>query len=129
MRERVPSAQVVGPARLRGFRLACDKRGADGSGKANLHPHAGSLVWGVVYRLDPADWSALDACETLYQRVAVRVEADGRELAAQSYRSRALTDDPVPFAWYRRLMLEGAREHALPDDYLRTLAALPSRDG
>jgi gamma-glutamylcyclotransferase (GGCT)/AIG2-like uncharacterized protein YtfP len=125
---RVPSARVVGPARLRGFRLRCDKRGADGSGKANLHAEPGGLVWGAVYALDPGDWPALDACETLYARIAVRVEARERELAVQTYRSDALTGDPVPFAWYRRLILEGAREHALPPDYLRALEALPSRD-
>jgi gamma-glutamylcyclotransferase (GGCT)/AIG2-like uncharacterized protein YtfP len=128
LRLRVASARVVGAACLRGYRLTCDKRGADGSGKANLCSDAAGRVWGAVYALDPADWPVLDACETLYTRIGVRVEARDRELTAQTYRSDALTGDPVPFAWYRRLILEGAREHDLPEDYLRALEALPSRD-
>jgi len=128
LRSRVPSAQVVGAARLRGFRFTCCKRGGDGSGKANLQADGAGVVWGAVYAFDPRAWATLDACETLYTRIAVRVETSDQELEVETYRSDALTDDPVPFAWYRQLILDGAREHALPEDYLRTLVALPSRD-
>jgi gamma-glutamylcyclotransferase (GGCT)/AIG2-like uncharacterized protein YtfP len=127
MRERVPSAEVVGPACLHGFRITCDKQGADGSGKANLRHDAWSFVWGAVYAFDPSHWSALDACETRYERVPVRVAAGDEQLDVETYRSQVLTDDPVPFDWYRRLILEGAREHRLPDAYLRALETLPFR--
>jgi gamma-glutamylcyclotransferase (GGCT)/AIG2-like uncharacterized protein YtfP len=127
MHERVPSAEVLGSARLRDFRLACDKLGADGSGKANLHPDAGGVVWGAVYRLAATGWPALDACEVGYARIRVCVQLGDRPLDVWTYRSERLTDDPVAHAWYRRLILEGADEHRLPVEYQRLLAALPSR--
>jgi gamma-glutamylcyclotransferase (GGCT)/AIG2-like uncharacterized protein YtfP len=127
MRERVPSAEALGRARLQGFRLTCDKHGADGSGKANLRTDARAEVWGALYALDPAHWPALDACETRYERVTVRVEAGTELWTAETYVSEALTSEPVPFHWYWRLILEGAREHALPDTYIRALETLPTR--
>jgi gamma-glutamylcyclotransferase len=127
MRERVASARVVGPARVAGYRLALDKRGADGSGKANLVPDAGAGVWGVVYAIAAGDWTRLDACEPGYARIEVEARTPQRPLAAWTYRARILTDDPVAFDWYKRLIVEGAREHGLPEEWLETLAGLPER--
>ncbi len=127
MCERVASARVVTTGQLAGYRLALDKRGADGSGKANLVREPGSVVWGVVYSIDAADWAGLDACEPGYARIEVEVSTPLRRLAAQTYRARILTDRPVAFDWYKRLILEGAREHGLPPEWLEILAALPER--
>ena len=41
--------------------------------------------------------------------------------------SRVLTADAVPFAWYKRLIVDGARAHELPEDWVRVLEALPER--
>lgn len=127
MRERVASARALCVARIAGYRLALDKRGADGSGKANLAPARGAGVWGVVYSIDLEHWPQLDACEPGYHRVEVAVWTPQRTLAAQTYRARILTGDPVAFDWYKRLILEGAREHRLPPAWLETLGALPER--
>lgn len=127
MRERVASSRLVGPARIAGYRLALDKRGSDGSGKANLAPDAGASVWGVVWSIDVEHWARLDACEPGYGRIDVEVWTPRRSLAVQTYRARILTDDPVAFDWYKRLILEGAREHRLPLEWLETLTALPER--
>ena len=127
LRGRVPSAQVVTTARLHGYRLALDKRGSDGSGKANLCREPGSRVWGVVYGFGLQDWAALDACEPGYERIAVGVEAGERRLRAETYVALRLTREPVAFDWYKRLILEGAREHGLPDEWLERLERLPQR--
>jgi gamma-glutamylcyclotransferase len=127
MRERVVSARVLGTARIADYRLALDKRGADGSGKANLARAPGVSVWGVVYSIDVEHWARLDACEPGYRRVEVEVWTPERSLVAQTYLARILTDDPVAFDWYKRLILDGAREHRLPDEWIETLAALPER--
>ena len=58
----------------------------------------------------------------------MQVECGGAQHAAQTYRSQLLIADAIPFAWYKRLMLEGARAHGLPDAWLRDLEALPERD-
>lgn len=117
----------MGAARLSGYRLVCDKAGADGSGKANLQTDPASEVWGAIYTLDAADWADLDAHEPDYERIEVEVSWYSETLCAQTYRSSRTTSDPIPFAWYKRLIVEGAREHALPDEWIRALDAWPER--
>ena len=128
MRERVPSAVCQGVARLADFRLTLDKRGADGSGKANLRAAPGEAVFGVVYAIDPDHWGALDRFEPDYMRIAVAIDLAGASVAAQTYRSERTAREAVCFAAYKRLIVEGAREHSLPDDWQRWLATLPARD-
>jgi hypothetical protein len=128
MRARAPSAQPEGAARLPGFRLSCDKLGADGSGKANLLPDAASAVWGALYAVHPDDLARLDRHEPGYQRVLVEVCWRDARVAAHVYRATRTTRDPVPFAWYKRLVIDGAREHGLPADWIRALEAWPERE-
>jgi hypothetical protein len=129
LRERVPSAVVRGVARAPGFALRVDKRGADGSAKANLHPaiDPGAEVWGAVYAIDAAEWPRLDRFEQGYARIEIEVWLDDACFLASTYRSDRLTVDPVPLDWYKRLMVDGAREHGLPEAWCARLAALPSR--
>jgi gamma-glutamylcyclotransferase (GGCT)/AIG2-like uncharacterized protein YtfP len=129
MRRRAPSSALVGRARLSGWRLAMDKLGRDGSGKANLHADPASHVWGVVYSLAETDWPGLDASEGGYARVAVEValEASG-PVAAQTYVSQRLASDPAPNADYRRIVLAGAREQGLPAEWLAFLEGFRARN-
>jgi gamma-glutamylcyclotransferase (GGCT)/AIG2-like uncharacterized protein YtfP len=127
MRERVPAADVIGRARLVGMRLTLDKLGRDGSGKANLVEDALAHVWGVVYGIDTLHWSRLDASEPGYRRIIVWVETEGGSLEAETYCSTLRTDDPVALAWYKRLIVEGARAQGLPAAYRALLEALPVR--
>jgi gamma-glutamylcyclotransferase (GGCT)/AIG2-like uncharacterized protein YtfP len=128
MRERVPSARREAVAFLEHHRLACNKRGRDGSAKANLVSAPGERVWGVLYRVEQTHLTLLDRFEAGYQRIQVEVRtAAGAAHRATTYRSDRITGDPTPFAWYRGMILEGAREHGLPEDYLAVLEALPAR--
>jgi hypothetical protein len=129
MLARAPSARPEGAARLPGFRLCCDKLGADGSGKANLREDAAAFVWGALYAVDPGDLERLDRHETGYERVTVEVGWRDARVAAHTYRSARTTPDPVPFAWYKRLVIDGAREHGLPADWILALEAWPEREG
>jgi hypothetical protein len=127
MGARVPSAQARGAARLPGYRLTLDKRGADGTGKANLREAPDSAVWGALYSLDPADWPLLDGFEPDYRRVAVRVEWRGIPQDAMTYVSQRFTDAPLADPRYKRLIVDGARAHQLPEDWIRWLETLPER--
>lgn len=127
MCERAPSARPEGIARLLGYRLVWDKRGRDGTGKANLRADANAAVWGVVYRLEVAEWVFLDAHESGYDRLEVYISQRGERLRAHTYLSTLLTTEPVPAAWYQRLVVEGAREHGLPLEWIRSLDSWPAR--
>jgi hypothetical protein len=124
---RIAEARSLGAARLAGFRLCLDKRGGDGSGKANLREDPSESVWGALYSFDASEWLRLDGFEPGYERIAVEVEWQGTTRPAHTYRSRLLTPDPVPFAWYKRLIVDGARAQRLPEEWIRRLEALPER--
>jgi hypothetical protein len=82
----------------------------------------------VLYRIERTHLALLDGFETGYERVEVEVcTAAGGAHRASTYRSDCITRDPILFDWYRGLILEGAREHGLPEDYLSVLEALPTR--
>ena len=128
MRARVSSSIFVARARVPTGRLSLDKRGNDGSGKANLTRTGGDGVWGVIYRIDAEHWQHLDACEPGYDRVPVDLLTEtGEAVTAHTYVSRILTDSPIPFDWYKRLLVEGAREHALPPAWIARLEDLPEK--
>ena len=128
MRERVPSASPVTVAQLRGWQLTIDKPALDGSGKANLSCEAMASVWGFVYRLSPGGWKNLDSFERGYARTRVEViAADGARLDAQVYIADTRAEQLVAFDWYKALIVEGAREHGLPADYVAVLEALAAR--
>lgn len=124
MRSRVPGVTTEGVGCLRGYRLAWDKRGADGSGKTNLRRDPRACVWGVVYRLDPQRWPDLDAHEPGYARREVEVRIGDALVVAQTYVSARRTT-AAPFAWYKACVVEGARQHGLPDEWVRALEAAP----
>ena len=127
LRERVPSARALGAHLLEGFRFALDKPSRDGSAKANLRAQPGGRVWGAVYSIDAADWARLDACEPGYRRLRVRLRAGDAERDAEAYLSQLRCEEPVAYHWYKQLIVDGAREHALPSEWIEFLQALPAR--
>ena len=127
---RTPSAISLGRARLPGYTLRWHKLGRDGSGKCDIEPTEapGDAVWGVLYEIDLADKDHLDDVEGLgigYDEQTVRVEADSVLREANTYKARPDKIDPTlrPLAWYKAHVLHGATEHALPDEYVRRIAA------
>lgn len=125
LRARADSARPVGAARLEGFAWRCDKRSLDGTAKANLAREDGSETWGVLYEIDTADLEALDRSEGGYERIAVVVRVgDHTTRAAYTYLSQRLCDPDVAAAdWYLGLVLAGAREHGLPEAWIRAIEA------
>jgi len=130
LRARVPSAKPVDRGQLEGYQLLCNKQSVDGSGKANVGPCSSSVVWGVLFEIDPSGLPSLDRAEGGYERVLLPIRlTTGKKISAYVYVARQdrVMDDPVPYDWYKRLIVEGAQEHNLPAEYIETLKALPSR--
>ncbi|MBE7463014.1 MAG: gamma-glutamylcyclotransferase [Planctomycetes bacterium] len=121
-------------ARLDGYRLAFNKRGSDGSGKANIVAEPGETVWCTVFRCSPDALREMDKHEGVagghYSRTAVRVRGDGDEaLDAVAYvAGTAFLDNSLsPSHEYLQTILRGAREHHLPDDYISRVQAVASQ--
>jgi len=125
---RIPVKSVIGPACLPDHALICNKQGRDGSGKANIIIRNDCEVYGVLYELHQHHFATLDRIEGGYRRMTLTVYPTASEkIGAQTYIAYQLTTDPVPFDWYRDLMITGAREHGLPETYIHFLQALPVR--
>ncbi|MGM0412630.1 MAG: gamma-glutamylcyclotransferase family protein, partial [Pseudomonadota bacterium] len=76
LRARVPSAHPVGRARLDNHALAWHMAGPDGSAKCDIVTTPGTVVHGVLFRLDAGELPLLDAAEGLghgYDRETVTV--------------------------------------------------------
>ncbi len=117
-----------GPGRaavLPGYRLQFNKKSTeDKSGKANVAPLEGSDVWGVLYSISDNDLNKLDEGEGGYRRVRMRVRLTGNTNAdAWVYVAQKPSNDVRlrPYTWYKRFLVEGAREHSLPAEYIATL--------
>jgi 5'-nucleotidase len=118
--------------RLPGYRLCFNKRPSNGDGAyANIVQDPASSVWGVAYLCDEQAISTLDRCEGVgggdYRQELVRVIADdGEESVALTYVAGLdhLCDGRLPSDEYLDLVLEGARQHGLPGDYVGLVEAL-----
>lgn len=130
LRARVPSAQVVDVAELAAHRLAFHKIGGDGTAKCDAF-HTGDdcdAVLGVVFRIDAREKPVLDAAEGLgrgYEQKLVRLAvSDGSSLEAFTYYATLVDGALKSFDWYRQHVLRGAREHGLPEAYIRRIEAV-----
>jgi len=122
LRSRITALNIVGRASLKDKQVVFNKRSKDRSGKANLVESVGCVTWGVLYEINAQDLDKLDKIEDGYERVAVRVrKPDGSEVEAVTYVSEKTTNDSRPYRWYKKLLLSGAREHNLPQDYIAYL--------
>lgn len=134
MRRHCPEAQVVGLASLEDYRLDFPRFSNDwGGGTASIQLAHGETMWGVVYELTDADIESLDKYEGFlgegnqhneHDREHVTLELvradDGsipRRVRAWTHIARPAHAAP-PSAQYKECMLNGARHHQLPEDYI-----------
>ncbi|MDE3075567.1 MAG: gamma-glutamylcyclotransferase [Chloroflexota bacterium] len=116
---------------MHGYRLVCDKKSQDGSGKGNLCLAPDDDVWGVVHRVDDVDEKPLTASEGGYQKEWVDVELEGDGLRRMvTYIAYPPNTDPAgrPYSWYKRYIVDGAKEHDLPTEYIRGLEQIDCMD-
>lgn len=123
-------------ARLDGYRVAFNKRSNDGTGKANIVRAAARTVWGVVYRCSAEALRDMDRMEGVayghYIRRQIRVRVDtGEEMDAVTYiAGDSFVDDScAPSQEYLQTMLQGARSHGIPEEYVREIERTARLDG
>ena len=95
-------------------------------GVANLAGEPGARTCGVLYLLGTDDCERLDNSEGVhvgyYRRVPVEISVE-REgwIAGFTYQSSFGSNGRKPSPRYMNLLLDGARHHGLPDDYVMYL--------
>ena len=130
LQARVPSAQRLGVAVLRGYRLMFHKSGQDGSAKCDAsrtHDPADE-VHGVLYSMLAGDLPALDGYEGAghgYERQTVVVERDGGQaVACEIYVATHFDATAHPFDWYLQHVIRGADAAVLPEAYVQAIRAV-----
>ena len=128
---RTPSARTLGVAVLAGHELRWHKVSKDGSGKCDIVASAnGGTVQGVIYEIALADKPALEVAEGLgagYREVQLEVQLTERgAVRALSYQATNIDHGTRPYDWYKTLVVAGAQEHHLAEDYVSALQAVPS---
>lgn len=132
LRERVPSAKLLGILQAPGWRVQFRKRGQDRSAKCDLvRAGAGDSAYAALYTLDARDKPRLDVAEGVgrgYDETTLEVTLAGRNFTPFAYLAAATHVDPMlrPFHWYLQLVIAGARYHRLPAAYVAALAAVPA---
>lgn len=132
LRERVPSARLVGAAVLDGHVLHWHKVSQDGSGKCDVVQTSApqGAVLGVVYEILQSEKAALDTAEGLgngYAEKLVRLEAATGQLQALAYYATHVDPAAVPYTWYKALVVAGARQHCFPEPYVARLEAVAAK--
>lgn len=113
-------------ALLEDFILNFNKRSTDGSGKATILQSLGNALWGVLYEVPTADLGLLDDGERGYVRESVTVLVESQPVIAWVYIAERpdATMRLRPYRWYKRFLVVGVREHALPSEYIDRLTAI-----
>jgi gamma-glutamylcyclotransferase len=134
-RSRAPSASCIGVGMLRGYQIRFHKMGKDGSAKCNAlkTENLGDTVYGVVFHVADREMLLLDKEEDIgrggYSRSKVNIEMvnGSREpLVACYFANPKFIDDSLhPFEWYKALVVAGAQEHNLPEEYVQVLREHP----
>lgn len=125
---RVPAATKVSSAVLERHRLAFHKI-SNNDATAKCDAWETSLmedrVHGVVFMISKQDKLVLDAYEGLgqgYEEKMVRVELpNGESIEAVTYYATRIDPALKPLDWYKAHVLHGAREHGLPEEYIRAI--------
>lgn len=134
LKKRTASARFVATGHVKGRRLTFDKVSLDGSGKCDMETceETGSLVHGVLFEVDKAQRAKLDACEGLgkgYEMATVSVITVSGSVEALSYVATKTQAGLRPYDWYKALVVEGAREHELPAEYVNQIEEVPANVG
>lgn len=119
------------PAQLQGYALRFNKRSTkDGSGKANVEPADGGVVWGVIYEISNEELGRLNRGEVGYSPMRMPVIGPSGPVETWVHVAIERSNDLVlrPYTWYRRFLVEGARSHGLPQEYIGVLEAIEARD-
>jgi hypothetical protein len=112
LRERAPSARLVGITALPGYQLAFHKRGRDGSGKCDLvgatahHRRA----FGAIYSIDPREKPLLDIAEGNgrgYLACPITVVHEAAAYRCFTYRAQPsqVAQHLSPYHWYKEFVL------------------------
>lgn len=113
------------PARLENYEFVFNKKARGGSATGNIRPAPGKTVYGVLYRIPEQALRSLDRFEGVpqhYRRIEVTaIDNEGNKINAQAYIATKVENGLRPAPHYLQSILQGAKEHNLPADYIESI--------
>lgn len=136
--ERVPSAALIGVAKLCGYSLCFQKKGNDGSSKCTMikTASASDYVYGAVYTLKSEHRPDLDHYEGKgygYRDHHIELNLNASSYSCFTYLAQPeyMMENLKPFHWYKQLVMLGAQYLDFPADYrssIEVVSAIPDPD-
>lgn len=131
LKNRVPSAEVLGIGKLSGYILEFSKASKDGSGKATIveTKEKKDVVWGTLSVIEKSEKPLLDKVEGLNKGYVERHAQISTETEEQLLASFYVAEESAknltlkPYCWYKKLLVEGAKLNNLPGEYIKALEA------
>lgn len=132
LRKRVPSATKISNAYIQGYNLICNKISIDESSKANIFKSNNSkdIVWGVIFEIEDIEKSILDEAEGLgrgyNETTLLFTDINNITHKAQVYiaDNEFINNELKPYDWYKKFILEGAKQNKLPETYIEKIESL-----
>ena len=125
------------PGRAKGWQLVLDKPPLVPIGEsfANIVPDPAATAVGVLYEIDKSGLEDIGITEGVfvdnYRWVEIEVQplndSAAGPVTAMTLTSDVRDDSFQPSHRYMRLLIQGALEHGLPEDYIAFLRSVPSR--
>lgn len=124
MTDRCPSAQKVGIGILQNHEIVFNRKGSyRPGGVASVQQKDGARVYGVIWKINPSEFSELDKSEdmTAYRRFNENINTmDGKVYKSHIY--KAIPQGTFePDREYLRLMIDSSKEQDLPSEYIEYL--------
>ena len=135
LKARVPGGIFINTCSVRKYKLRFHKKSDDCSGKCNIVKTGfkKDAIYGVVFEVPDDQLKALNEAEGIghgYRHnynISIRL-ADGTKPPVLTYVATGLKyidDSLIPYVWYHALVIAGAEQHKLPEDYIAGLQAVP----
>jgi len=129
MRRRCPGSRFVSKAKLADHELTFVRSSPSAtSGVADLKMAKGKVVEGILWEITERDLKALDEYEGYpkeYIRRTVVVETpDGKKVQALAYTVVNPRGEQPPSRRYLNLLIQGAEEHNLSEEYIAFLESI-----
>lgn len=132
IQQRIPDAQMVCTATLKEHKLLFHKVSKDGSGKCDAFftGDRQDQVIGVLFNIDENDKTELDKAEGLgygYDEKKIIVyKEDNTKSAAITYIATKYDNELKPFSWYKKHVVQGAKDANLPVEYIKSIEIVDS---
>lgn len=136
MRQKCPKHRVLGIARLPGYRIGFYGHSMNWDGAVEtIVPDPKSEVWGVLYQLNAFEWRTLDNYQDVkdngrgeYFHFPVEVlDTEQIPRMAITYKKDNLGKAERPSTEYLNMIIQGAQEHGLPENYVGELKLISTK--